>query len=308
MSKIERVVPAAGRFGSTPGGGGRPSLSSKVVAAVRGRRRVERRRLQEGRVLRLRRRGAAGREVPEHAEAAANHRLAISGQIVGEAEPRPEVALRIGLQLAANLDAVDHRVVRGDHERASRLVEVRLPVVDSRSTADTRPTAARDSSSGGWSGDSHPARRGRTQAAFRCRCCASNRSRFFAFTRPSMKLATSNPVALFTVHPAGWPAQFDVMLLLKLKLPTIVSALRISRDRSVMLPPALHRVLALDPRHVVEDLEVVLVRDERLVAVGAQIADVLERQLRHRRGRIVQIDVQADRPRWRDWSGSRSAS
>ena len=53
-----------------------------------------------------------------------------------------------------------------------------------------------------------------------------------------MKLATSKPVALLTVQPAGWPAQFDVMLLLKLKLPTMVSALRISRDRSVRLPPA----------------------------------------------------------------------
>ena len=89
-----------------------------------------------------------------------------------------------------------------------------------------------------------------------------------------MKLATSKPVLLFTVQPAGWPAQFDVMLLLKLKLPTIVSALRISRDRSVRLPPVLHRVLPLDPGDVVEDLEVVLVGDERLVAVGAQVPDV----------------------------------
>ena len=53
-----------------------------------------------------------------------------------------------------------------------------------------------------------------------------------------MKLATSKPVALLTAQPAAvWPAQFDVMLLLKLKTPVIVSALRISRDRSVMLPP-----------------------------------------------------------------------
>jgi len=41
-----------------------------------------------------------------------------------------------------------------------------------------------------------------------------------------MKLATSNPVLLLTVQPAAWPAQLDVMLLLKLKLPTIVSAFR----------------------------------------------------------------------------------
>src|SRR4051812_12161319 len=54
-----------------------------------------------------------------------------------------------------------------------------------------------------------------------------------------MKLATSNPVPLLTEQPAGWPAQFDVMLLLKLKFPTIVSAFRISRDLSVRLPPVL---------------------------------------------------------------------
>src|SRR5262249_42035872 len=54
-----------------------------------------------------------------------------------------------------------------------------------------------------------------------------------------MKLATSKPVALFTEHPAGCPAQFDVMLLLKLKTPVMVSALRISRDRNVRLPPLL---------------------------------------------------------------------
>src|SRR5262249_2974092 len=39
--------------------------------------------------------------------------------------------------------------------------------------------------------------------------------------------------------PAACPAQFDVMLLLKLKTPTIESALRISRDRSSRLPPIL---------------------------------------------------------------------
>ena len=106
-----------------------------------------------------------------------------------------------------------------------------------------------------------------------------------------MKLATSKPVSLLTVHPAGCPAQLDVMLLLKLKLPTIVSALRISRDRSVRLPPDLTVCLPLDPRHVVEDLKVVLVGDQRLVAVGAQVPDVLERELRHRRCHLVQVDA-----------------
>jgi hypothetical protein len=53
-----------------------------------------------------------------------------------------------------------------------------------------------------------------------------------------MKLATSKPVLLFTVQPGPCPAQFDVMLLLKLNCPTIVSAFRISRERSVRLPPA----------------------------------------------------------------------
>src|SRR5262245_53291624 len=54
-----------------------------------------------------------------------------------------------------------------------------------------------------------------------------------------MKLATSKPVEPLTVQPAAWPAQFDVMLLLKLKTPVIVSAFRISRERNVMLPPLL---------------------------------------------------------------------
>src|SRR6476661_7721908 len=74
---------------------------------------------------------------------------------------------------------------------------------------------------------------------------ASNRLRFFVLTRPSMKLATSNPVALLTEQPAPWPAQFDVMLLLNAKFPTIVSAFRISRDRNVRLPPALRVCLPL---------------------------------------------------------------
>ncbi len=60
-----------------------------------------------------------------------------------------------------------------------------------------------------------------------------------------MKLATSKPVLLLTVHSAGWPAQLLVMLLLKLKLPTMVSAFRISRDRSVRLPPAFSVCLPL---------------------------------------------------------------
>src|SRR5262245_22406866 len=54
-----------------------------------------------------------------------------------------------------------------------------------------------------------------------------------------MKLATSKPVEVLTVQPAGCPAQFDVMLLLKLNTPVIVSGLRISRERNVMLPPLL---------------------------------------------------------------------
>ena len=41
------------------------------------------------------------------------------------------------------------------------------------------------------------------------------------------------------------PAQFEVMLLLKPKLPTIVSAFRISRERNVTLPPSLKVCLPL---------------------------------------------------------------
>ncbi len=121
-----------------------------------------------------------------------------------------------------------------------------------------------------------------------------------------MKLATSKPVALLTVQPAGWPAQFDVMLLLKLKIAGdrvgVEDLARPKREAAA----ALERVLALDPGHVVEDLEVVLVRDERLVAVGAQVPDVLERQLRHRRRDLVEVDARAGRPPWPGWCRSRS--
>ena len=57
---------------------------------------------------------------------------------------------------------------------------------------------------------------------------------------PSRKLATSKPVFELTVQPAAVPAQFEVMLLLNWKFPTIVSAFRISRERKVTLPPTLN--------------------------------------------------------------------
>src|SRR5262249_7705626 len=66
---------------------------------------------------------------------------------------------------------------------------------------------------------------------------ASNRLRVFDAVSPRRKLATSKPVALFTEQPAGWPAQFDVMLLLKAKTPVIESALRTSRERRLRGPP-----------------------------------------------------------------------
>ena len=47
------------------------------------------------------------------------------------------------------------------------------------------------------------------------------------------------------MQPVALPAQFDVMLLLKPKLPTIVSAFRISRERKVTLPPNLKVCLPL---------------------------------------------------------------
>ena len=43
---------------------------------------------------------------------------------------------------------------------------------------------------------------------------------------------------VLTLQPLVMPAQLEVMLLLNTNWPTIVSALRISRDRSVRLPPA----------------------------------------------------------------------
>src|SRR5262249_62190855 len=92
-----------------------------VGGTVRGR---QRRRLKERGVLGLRRRGAAGREVPVDAEAAAHDCLAVAVEIVRETGSGAEVRLRVRLQPAADLDAVDRRVVRGDDERAGALVEV----------------------------------------------------------------------------------------------------------------------------------------------------------------------------------------
>jgi hypothetical protein len=54
-----------------------------------------------------------------------------------------------------------------------------------------------------------------------------------------MKLATSKPSMPLRCSPP-LPAQFDVLLLLKLKhAGDRVSGLRISRDRNVILPPLL---------------------------------------------------------------------
>ena len=44
---------------------------------------------------------------------------------------------------------------------------------------------------------------------------------------------------LLSTQVDGWPAQFDVWLLLNWNCPTGLSALRISRDRNVRLPPVL---------------------------------------------------------------------
>ncbi len=50
---------------------------------------------------------------------------------------------------------------------------------------------------------------------------------------------------VLSVQPLTVPAQLEVMLLLKPKFPTIVSAFRISRDRHVTLPPSLRVCLFL---------------------------------------------------------------
>ena len=63
------------------------------------------------------------------------------------------------------------------------------------------------------------------------------RLRIFWKAWPSRKLATSKPVLASSVQVLGWPAQFEVWLLLNWNCPTMLSAFRISRDRSVRLPP-----------------------------------------------------------------------
>src|SRR5207342_3983408 len=91
------------------------------VDAVGGRSRVLSSRLEERRVLRLRRGRAARAEVPEDPEAAAHECLSAAREVVCEAKPRTEVALRVRLQVTTDLDAVDDCVVRGDDELARRL-------------------------------------------------------------------------------------------------------------------------------------------------------------------------------------------
>ena len=100
-----------------------------------------------------------------------------------------------------------------------------------------------------------------------------------------MKLATSKPVVLLTVQPAGWPAQFEVMLLLKSKMPVIVSALRISRDRRVRLPPLLIVCLPLIQVTLSKIWKSFWLVMSGWLPFGAQVPDVLEVELRHRRGR-----------------------
>ena len=67
---------------------------------------------------------------------------------------------------------------------------------------------------------------------------ALNSARLFRTAVPSRKLATSNPVFAIGVQLPVAPVQLDVWLPLKKNWPVIESALRISRDRSVRLPPA----------------------------------------------------------------------
>ena len=128
MSKIERVVPPGRRRRvHRRAAAGRPDAQGEVVrcpawpeTSVVWR---------NGRVRGLGGRRSAHAPVPEDAEAAADGRPAVAGQVVGEAEAGAEVPLGVGLQVAADLDAVDDRVVGGDHEAARGRVEVGLAVV-----------------------------------------------------------------------------------------------------------------------------------------------------------------------------------
>src|SRR6267143_6316053 len=63
-------------------------------------------------------------------------------------------------------------------------------------------------------------------------------------------------------------------------------------------PAGLHRVLARDARHIVEDLKIALVRDERLIPVGAEIYRTVtavcrrrEDDLAHRGRRVAEVDA-----------------
>src|SRR5439155_24482080 len=81
-------------------------------------------------VLRLRRGGAARREIPEQAVAAAHDRPTVAGEVVRESETGSKIALRIRLEISPNLDAIDDGIVGRHDELADGWIEVRLPIVD----------------------------------------------------------------------------------------------------------------------------------------------------------------------------------
>ena len=262
-------------------------------------RRRERLRLQERLVLRLRRRRAARREVPEQPVAAAHDGPAVAGDVVREAEARAEVRLAVRLQIASHLHAVDHRAVRRDDEAAGRRVEVRLLVVhlDPRNEqvvadagvhrqpighADVVLDVRRDL------GPDFRIGAGIEQRAARIAGEAEEEAR-------EVEAAVVDERA-----PARDARAVRRQVLVEVEASDdrvgVQDLARAMRPRAA----GAQRLLAHHVRHVVVDLEVVLVRDERLIAVRAHVphAAVVEHDLRKRGGDLVQVDARdADRLR-----------
>ena len=97
---------------------------------------------------------------------------------------------------------------------------------------------------------------------------------------------------------AAWPAQFEVWLLLNPKLPTMVSAFRISRERSVTLPPAFSVWRPFSQVTLSKNWKSFWLVISGWLLLAPRFRMFWNAELRHRRRRLVQVDAgDADRRR-----------
>ena len=290
-SKIDRVLPAGGWLGSTPGrrqaGRADSSRSDAVDDTGVG---VSASDCRNGWFCAFDDDVPPGVKFQNIAQAAANDRFAVAAQVVGEPEPRPDVALRVGLQTASDVDAADRGVVRRDDELAGSLVEVRLAVVDldprridvppqaqvQRQLARGAPVVLRVDA--------------RTPAASPCRSRLRPRpsGRRGSGSSATRSRAGSSPrrsrCCCSTRNSAGWPGAVRGLVVVELELPDDLSALRISRERSVRLPPAFsvcRPLIQVTLSKIWKSFWFVI---SGWLLFGPEVPDVLEVKLGHRRG------------------------